>query len=489
MTAVEMLLALWKGLKHHYRKAVDYAADFFSGLAIRFKLSINIAVVVVMVIVIFSSLILPIQRRVLDKATQDTCEVIIKSLSKRIQDPLLFSVANPDTLAEVVVEVSQTMQIGIKGLRYVLVFDRNGKLVVSSDPQNYRAALSPNRFAALVKSDQYTIQETNKFSEYYYPVNKRDPKGDGKIPVGLVCLGFSRTDLAEPIIGTKYRILALAALVVVVSVWGIYFFAQKMVHQIHDLSRAAREVGNGNLEVYVPARNKDELGQLAQEFNSMVTHIREKLQMQKFLSKLTVQMIHQTGGVRVEPYEGERRNVTILFSDVRNFSAIAEESEPEQVVRLINIYFELQTRIIEANGGVVDKFMGDQIMAVFQGANMLQEAVRAAVEIQRAVKKLNCQRSQAGEVTFELGIGINNGLAIIGNMGSKNRMDYTVIGDVVNIANRLCSLARSGQIIAEYSIAKSLNGAHRATHLDSIIVKGRSKPVEISEIKYELDYA
>lgn len=119
---------------------------------------------------------------------------------------------------------------------------------------------------------------------------------------------------------------------------------------------------------------------------------------------------------------------------------------------------------------------------------MVEEAVRAATEIQRAVKELNRQRRAGGEITFELGIGINNGLAVMGNMGSKNRMDYTVIGDVVNIANRLCNLARSGQIIAEYNIARSLNGAYVVNRLDAIVVKGRSKPVEISEISYEIDH-
>ncbi len=457
--------------------------EFFSGLEIKYKLSINIAIIVVMVIVFFSALILPIQRRVLDNATMETCTYLLKKLSQSIYSSLLLN-----NRTEVQLEVTRTRQMGVKGLQYILIFDRTGALIATSDSIKTGHALTPATLEALAQQEAVTVHEDESYYEFYYPITARMDAGAGRKPLlGVGCVGFAKHVLTEPIVNTQRRILAMAALVIVVAVWVIYFFAQKMVDEIHALSRAAREVGNGNLEVSLRPRSNDELGQLAREFNNMIIHLREKLQMQKFLSKLTVQMIHQRGGHRVEPYEGERRNVTILFSDIRNFSAIAEDSEPEQIIKLINIYFDLQTRIIEANGGVVDKFMGDQIMAVFQGPRMIEEAVRAATEIQRAVKELNRQRRAAGEVTFELGIGINNGLAVMGNMGSKNRMDYTVIGDVVNIANRLCNLARSGQIIAEYNIARSLNGAYAINRLDSIVVKGRSKPVEIGEIGYEMD--
>jgi adenylate cyclase len=311
------------------------------------------------------------------------------------------------------------------------------------------------------------------------------PDKDRKIPLGYACAGFSKSFFAEPINKTKKLIFTYAALVVIVSVWGIYFFAQKMVNQLHELSRAAREVGSGNLDVNVAPRSKDELGQLTGEFNNMVMHLREKVQMQKFVSKLTVQMIQNSGGSKMEPQEGERRYTTIFFSDIRNFSTYAELSEPEQIIKLINIYFDVQTQIIEANGGVVDKFMGDQIMALFQGPDGVENAVRAAVEIQRAVRELNKQRDTAGELPLWIGIGINHGMAVMGKMGSKNRMDYTVIGDVVNIANRLCGLARAGQIVVEYSLTRRLNGHYAFTRLEPIYVRNRMKPVDICEIDYD----
>ena len=481
------VLSSLRQLRLELHRGLAKMTDFFSGLEIKFKLSINIALIVILVIALFSALILPIQHRELAEATSYTGRVLLKKLSQNVHGPMLLSVNHPEKLAEVKVQVAQTMQMGMSGLEYLVVFDRNGKMVATSDSSQLHGAIPAEKLAELSQAEEVTMREGSSHYEFCYPILARDPgpPGDRKILLGLACAGFSKKVLAEPIERTEKLILIMATLVIVVSVLGIYFFAGKMVDEIHALSSAAREVGSGNLDVYVQPRSKDELGRLASDFNQMVKQLREKLQMQKFLSKLTVQMIQQRGGTKGDPHEGGRHNVTILFSDIRNFSAIAEDCEPEQIVNLINIYFDLQTRIIESNGGVVDKFMGDQIMAVFQGRRMVENAVRAAIEIQRQVKKLNHRRRELGEITFELGIGLNNGLAVMGNMGSSHRMDYTVIGDVVNIANRLCSHARSGQIIAEYGFASLLNGNYHITRLESIQVKGRTKPVDISEILYE----
>ena len=185
--------------------------------------------------------------------------------------------------------------------------------------------------------------------------------------------------------------------------------------------------------------------------------------------------------------KASKRNVTVLFSDVRSFSSIAEQLDPGEIVKLINIYFDLQTRIIEKHNGIVDKFMGDQIMAIFQGKNMADNSMRSAVEIQRQIRQLNQERSSKDRVTLEMGIGINNGSAVMGHMGSSHRMDYTVIGDVVNVAARLCATAKAGQIITSFDVAKKVNGSYPTTRLKSISVKGRTKSIEVCEVDYDRD--
>jgi len=257
-----------------------------------------------------------------------------------------------------------------------------------------------------------------------------------------------------------------------------------MTVQIRQLSDGARKVGRGNLDVRVDIATQDELGQLATEFNNMVSELREKFHMQKFVSKLTVQMLRRRAGHEDLLKEGEKRRVTVLFSDVRGFTAVTQQLEPEEVVKLINVYFDLQTRVIERHGGVVDKFIGDQIMAIFEGEGMESNAVRAAVEIQTSLRELNSQRRIHGKVILQVGIGINQGAAVVGNMGSKNRMDYTVIGDVVNLAARLCALARPSQIIAAESVVQGTNGEFHTVRSRSLRFKGLNRPIDICEINY-----
>ena len=487
-------LAFWKKLIDRLRAGlrgiVARGVEVFSSLEIKFKLSINIAIIVVLVIFTYSMLILPGERRVLTKAAENTCAVLLKKLSQNVRAPMLESVLFPARLDEVTTEVLRTKNMNVEGLEYIFVKTRSDSLIAHSDPSESRRSdgiLRPDEIAALFKKEQMEFRENNEFYEYYYPILQLDKDQDRKIPLGYAGVGFSKNFFDEPINKTKKLIFSYAALVIIVSVWLIYFSARKMVNQIHELSRVAREVGSGNLDVRVEPRSKDELGQLAREFNNMLTHLREKVQMQKFVSKLTVEMIQGSRDAKMEPQEGNRRYTTIFFSDIRNFSTYAELSEPEQIIKLINIYFDVQTQIIEANGGVVDKFMGDQIMALFQVPKGVENAVRASVEIQRAVRELNKQRDAAGELPLWIGIGINHGLAVIGKMGSKNRMDYTVIGDVVNIANRLCSLARAGQIVVEYSLTRRLNGHYAFTRLEPIYVRNRMKPVDICEIDYDRD--
>jgi class 3 adenylate cyclase len=485
-----MSLAFWDKqidrLRAGLRGIIARGAEIFSSLEIKFKLSINIAVIVVLVIFTYSMLILPGERRVLTKAAENTCAVLLKKLSQNVRAPMLESVVVPARLDEVTTEVLRTKNMNVDGLEYIFVKNRRDSLIAHSDLGEAKRGgiLRPEEIAELFKNEKMLFRENNQFYEYYYPILQLDRDQARKIPLGYAGVGFSKNFIDEPLANAKKLIFSYAALVIIVSVWLIYFFARKMVNQIHELSRLAREVGGGNLEVRVEPRSKDELGQLVREFNNMVMHLREKVQMQKFVSKLTVEMI-QGGRGAIESQEGDRRYTTIFFSDIRNFSTYAELSEPEQIIKLINIYFNVQTQIIEANGGVVDKFMGDQIMALFQGPKSVENAVRAAVEIQRAVRELNKQRDAAGELPLWVGIGINHGLAVMGKMGSKNRMDYTVIGDVVNIANRLCSLARAGQIVVEYSLTRRLNGHYAFTRLEPIYVRNRMKPVDICEIDYD----
>lgn len=460
----------------------EKCVEFFRFLPIRFKLSLIIGAIVVIVITAFSLTVLQSQREALMTRMTQVCGVLIQNLAESVKGSLLSGEKE-----KVTEEVYKLRKTSIEGLKQVAIFNHKGELVESFDKSGEEVI--PRSPADLLALKGLERRETRKRFEFYYPIMS-ELQEDGQVKdivVGIAFVSFSKKAILGPIEQARNIALGSAVVILLFSILGIYAIANRMASQIQLLSDGAREVGNGNLDVEITVRSKDELGQLAQEFNKMIQHLREKLHMQKFMSKLTVEMIKETVGANGSNAKAVKRNVAVLFSDVRSFSSVAERLAPEEIVKLINIYFDLQTRIIESHKGIVDKFIGDQIMAIFEGENMADSALRAAVKIQRQIRLLNQERSDAGQVTLEMGIGINNGDIVMGRMGSADRMDYTVIGDVVNVASRLCTSATGGQVVTSFELAREVNGSYPTTRLKSISVKGRTKSIDVCEVDYDRD--
>ena len=150
------------------------------------------------------------------------------------------------------------------------------------------------------------------------------------------------------------------------------------------------------------------------------------------------------------------------------------------MISLLNTYFDKQTEIVQQFYGDIDKFVGDEVMAVFKGDQMGNQAVDCAIKIQAEVNKLN---QKIGK-NIEIGIGINTGSMVMGAMGSKDRMDFTVIGDNVNLAARLCSIAKAGEVIISENTKKLLSPSNfQLNKLDPAKIKGKEKPIQIYLIK------
>ena len=207
--------------------------------------------------------------------------------------------------------------------------------------------------------------------------------------------------------------------------------------------------------------------------------------MQKFVSPITRKMIKKSLFTNSRTLSSQKSEVALLFSDVRNFSGFAQKHSPEIVVKVINIYLELQAHIVIKNSGSVDKFMGDQVMAVFEGRHSHTNLIKAAVEIQNTISDLNVQRKKQNEEILNVGIGINIGAAVIGNIGSSERMDCTVVGDVVNITSRFCDVAKAGQIITSTELYSRIQPVYAASNLGTLKIKGRDELIEICEIKFK----
>ena len=192
---------------------------------------------------------------------------------------------------------------------------------------------------------------------------------------------------------------------------------------------------------------------------------------------------------------GEKRELTVLFSDIRGFTTLSESIPPEKLVYLLNNFFTEMTKYIFSNNGVLDKFIGDAMMVIY-GAPIPREdhpycACKTALEMLYATNEISKSWKSQGLPSIEIGIGINTGMMVIGNMGSFERFDYTVIGDEVNLASRLEGLNKiyGTKIIVGENTCKKVKDDFRFRELDMVKVKGKTKPVRIYELigKNELD--
>jgi len=185
---------------------------------------------------------------------------------------------------------------------------------------------------------------------------------------------------------------------------------------------------------------------------------------------------------------GHRREMTVLFSDIRGFTAITERGAPEEIVGMLNEYFSRMVEIVFRHHGTLDKFVGDMVMALF-GAPLddpdhAEHAVEAALEMQDALFELNDRWQAQGRAMFDIGIGINTGPMIAGNLGSEAIMSYTVIGDAVNLGARLESLNKDygTRIIISETTRAGLGGRYLLRPLGEVVVKGKTQPVAIFEL-------
>jgi adenylate cyclase len=320
------------------------------------------------------------------------------------------------------------------------------------------------------------------------------PRPDGTMMLGAFApiRSFDWTMMAEKkesdayfAVGVMIRNLAFwVAGGLLIAIVSSILFSLGISRPILAIGEAANEVAKGNFSARVTnVRSRDEIGELAGRINNMIVHISERFELAKFVSHGTMHAIQQSSDVGMG-LGGTRKSVAIMFGDIRGYTAFAESRDPETVIEVINLYLREQAEIVTRHHGDIDKFVGDQIMAVFQGSDMASDALACANEIQEKISELAARDPDRG---LAVGIGIDAGEVVMGTIGTLHRMDFTVLGDHVNLAARLCSAAKPGQTLASAAVvhmASALVGDSRlgVRALEPISVKGKSAPIEIYEV-------
>lgn len=225
------------------------------------------------------------------------------------------------------------------------------------------------------------------------------------------------------------------------------------------------------------------------EHNRLLEKMREEIKAKEHLDRLlSPQLVEEVLSGRLELKKGgELRRATVMFADIRSFTTLSERMGPQEVVAMLNEYFEYMVDIIFKTNGTLDKFVGDEIMAIWgapiSGTDDTERAVRAAVEMQQMLHEYNQQRQADGQTVVRIGIGLNTGEVVAGYIGSTRSMDYTVIGNTVNTAARFCSAAGPGEILIGEETFREVGELFQTELLPPTKLKGKLQHVDIYKVK------
>jgi adenylate cyclase len=261
--------------------------------------------------------------------------------------------------------------------------------------------------------------------------------------------------------------------------------AGSVSNPLQDMASAMKKIGQGNLDVAIPVVSTDEIGTLGEGFNQMIQGLKESELIKESFGKYVSREIRDEILKGNIPLDGEMKRVTLLFSDLRNFTPFVESTHPKHVVAIMNQYFSEMTEAIKENRGLVLQYVGDEIEAVF-GAPVNYEghpdmAVQAALEMRRRLTLLNQSLEKEGFKPLRHGIGIHTGAVLAGNIGSRERVSYALVGDTVNSASRISELTKKFlcDIIVSRTTRDLLAGSFPVESLPAVKVKGKKDELTV----------
>jgi class 3 adenylate cyclase len=306
-----------------------------------------------------------------------------------------------------------------------------------------------------------------------------------RAPWSIVLFAPGRKVLAPIIRFRNYYALG-GSLCIVLIILLIRSVAGKMVHSIREISRASGNVAQGNYGDPLPQKSRDEIGQLIGSFNAMVQGLKER----DFISntfgryvdqEIAKELMRQPEATRLG---GKKREVAILISDIRGFTQLSESLNPESTVSMLNRYFSHMIEVIKKHRGIIVDFFGDGVLVFFDPlegpvAPTIDRAVRCAMEMQNEMQGLNAEMNEEDLPQLEMGIGLNAGQVVVGNIGSETRAKYGIVGSAVNLTQRIQEVARGGEVVISDSIYH-----YASKHLDirksfEVQVKGVQEKIKL----------
>lgn len=334
-----------------------------------------------------------------------------------------------------------------------------------------------------IKPNHQVIDISIQNTTYLSLILEIQEAGEGKT---IAILQRSLTEALKPYMRLRHVMLVLFGLGLFFAIISTIAIARNLSHPLETLTKTVQHIDSGDYQPTELIQRKDELGTLSMAIDNMRQGLQERDQVRNLLGKVVSPEIASELLSKSIELGGEERIATVLFSDIRQFTNLCENRQPKDILNLLNRYLSNMSDVIENYNGVIDKYIGDAIMALFgvplEREGQEQQAVNAAITMTKVLAILNKNLQSEGLPTIKVGIGINSGKVVAGNMGSANRLNYTVIGDGVNLASRLEGLTKyfGVSIIVSESTAKQCKDNH-FRELGIVQVKGKKEGIHIFE--------
>ncbi|KGD63660.1 hypothetical protein Y5S_03083 [Alcanivorax nanhaiticus] len=444
-----------------------YVPDYFP---VAWKLGLSISLLILCGMTVLGTLLLNNQlSRMRDQA--DTFGMAIaQQLANTAREPML---ADDSFLLKVQLN-NLTRSESVRG---AALFDREGN-------QLDKAGILPLAATPLNEQIKRWELQSEPVTTYY-----------STIQVDETIAGYAAISLSDrPIMAARQAVqdtMITATLIMsIIAIIVSFVISRRLAQPIQDLLAATSAMRKGDLNYRIQDRRNDEIGGLIEAYNTMAHGMLEKDQVEKVLQRFVSPSVARNMMADLDQVQLGGRDVqaTVVFADIVGFTRLSETLEPEAIGDMLNVYFDAITTATSFYRGTIDKYMGDCAMIVFgvpeKDDEHLFHGLCCAVMIQRLVERLNEYRRAQGQTTVEFRIGINSGAMLAGNLGSRDRMQYTVVGDAVNLASRLSNMAAGNEIIAAAPLLGNPNiGSRvRATEYGAMRIRGKSEPVSTFRI-------
>jgi adenylate cyclase len=302
---------------------------------------------------------------------------------------------------------------------------------------------------------------------------------------GSWTIGQSIADPGLALAAMQEMSLSHAVIFAWVGIWLAFLVSSNLVRPLADMTAALGRIRDGQFDTRVSVTTNDELGYVGDAINEMAAGLQEREIVKETFGKYVSEAVRDKVLSGSIPLDGEMRDVTVLFADLRNFTPLVEQTSPQQVVRMINRYFEEMEAAISARGGLVLQYIGDEIEAVFGAPLALDDhatlAVEAAMTMNAALETVNRELVDAGHPPLQHGIGIHSGKVVAATIGSPDRLSYALVGDTVNVASRLQDVTKrhGTPIIVSAETHRRLTRPFPLQPLPDTLLKGKRKPARL----------